>query len=410
MDIVYKRVCGIDVHKKQITACITVEGKKEIIVFGTTTDALIQFCELLKKKGVEISAMESTASYWKPIYNLMEVMDLNVILANAQHIKNVPGRKSDVIDAEWIADLLRHGLLKKSFVPNRDQRELREITRYRASVVEERARELNRMEKVLQGANIKLSSAASSIGTASGLDMIRSIANGVTDPAFLASLARGTMKSKTEELESALKGLVQDHQRKILRLMLNNIAFLDKQIEELDSDINARLSADSDIVDRLDDIPGIGRRSAEVILSEIGTDMGQFPSAECLSSWAGVCPGNNQSAGKNKSGKTRKGNATLKKTLIQCAKSAGRSKNTYLSSMYKRIAARRGANRAAVAVGHAILKICYYMIRDNSTYNDLGGDYFNKRNEDQIVKANKRRLESLGYTVMLQKEGTDIAA
>jgi len=410
MDIVYKRVCGIDIHKKQITACIMIDGKKELLVVGTTTGELMGFCELLKEKGVEISAMESTASYWKPIYNLMEVMDLDAVLVNAQHVKNVPGRKTDVKDAEWIADLLRHGLLKKSYVPDRDQRELREIVRYRASIVEERAREMNRMEKVLQGANIKLSSTASSIGTQSGLDMLRSIADGVTDPATLAALARGTMKSKTEDLKRALDGLVQDHQRKILRSMLDHIAFLDKQVQELDEEIYARLREEGNVIDRLDEIPGIGRRSAEVIIAEIGMDMGQFPSAEHLSSWAGMCPGNNQSAGKSKSGKTRKGNATLKKTLIQCAKSAGRTKDTYLSSMYKRIAARRGANRAAVAVGHAILKICYYMIRDGKSYCDLGGDYFSKRNEEQIVKANKKRLESLGYTVVLQKEGKGSAA
>ncbi len=405
MEVVYKRVCGIDIHKKQITICIIINGAKEFHMFGTTTGELLDFCGLLKDKGVEISAMESTASYWKPVYNLMEVEGLSAILVNAQHIKNVPGRKTDVKDSEWIADLLRHGLLRPSFVPPRDHRELREIVRYRASIVDERAREINRMEKVLQGANIKLTSAISSVTTASGMDMIRAISEGVTDSSVLAAFARGNMKAKTEELKKTLDGLVQEHQRTILKSMLDHIEFLSEQVQGLDEDIYRRLEESGDLIERLDEIPGVGRRSAEVIIAEIGTDMSQFPSAAHLASWAGVCPGNNKSAGKNKSGKTRKGNPTLKKTVIQCAKSAGRTKNTYLGSLYKRIAARRGANRAAVAVGHAILKICYHMIRDGSSYADLGADYFNSRNEDYIVKSSKRRLESLGYTVIIEKAG-----
>lgn len=410
MDVVYKRVCGMDIHKKQITACIMVDGKKEFVLIGTTTSELLDFCGLLKEMDIEMSAMESTASYWKPIWNVLEVFELPAMLVNAQHVKNVPGRKTDIKDAEWIADLLMHGLLKPSFVPSREHRELREIVRYRTSLVEERAREFNRLDKVLQGANIKLSSVASTLRTKSGMDMVKAISEGVTNPNVLAAFALGRMKSKTEELKAALNGLIQGHQRMILQAMLTHIESLDKVILGLDEDISGRLDEYGDLIKRLEAVPGVGRRSAEVIIAEIGTDMSQFPSAEHLASWAGMCPGVNKSAGKNRSGKTRQGNATLKKTVVQCAKSASRTKNTYLSSQYKRIAARRGANRATVAVGHSILKVCYHLIRDGCRYVDLGDDYFNRRNEEYIVKSNKRRLELLGYKVTLEKDDALIVA
>jgi transposase len=308
-----------------------------------------------------------------------------------------------VKDAEWIADLLKHGLLKKSFVPKRDGRELRELTRYRTSIVEERAREYNRLDKVLQGANIKLSSVASAIDTKSGLAMCRAISEGITDKHVLAAMAKGTMKSKEEDLLQALNGLIQPHQRLMLRTMLSHIESLNAQIAELDSEIEQRLSGEVELIELLDEITGVGKQSAQVIVAEIGTDMEQFPSAEHLASWAGLCPGNHESAGKKKYSRTRKGNSTLKKTVIQCGKAAGRSKNTYLNSMYKRIAARRGGNRAAVAVGHAILKICYYIIRDRSHYRDLGADYFNKLNKQDIVRRTVKRIESLGFKVTLEQ-------
>jgi transposase len=269
--------------------------------------------------------------------------------------------------------------------------------------VEERAREYNRLDKVLQGANIKLSSVAGAIDTKSGLAMRKAVSEGIADENMLAAMAKGTMKSKEEHLRQALKGLIQPHQRLILRSMLSHIDLLNDQIAELDKEIEQRLSEESDLIELPDEITGVRKQSAQVIVAEIGADMEQFPSAEHLASWAGLCPGNHESAGKNKGGRTRKGNSTLKKTVIQCGKAAGRSKNTYLKEMYRRIAARRGGNRAAVAVGHVILKICCYMIRDRSHYRDPGADYFHNLNKQGIVRRTVKRIESLRFKVTLEK-------
>lgn len=405
MELVYKRCCGLDIHKKIIVACCVDEhGKKEIRSFGTMTDDLIKFCRWLKEKGSEIVAMESTASYWKPIYNLLEVEDIPAMLVNAQHIKNVPGRKTDVKDSEWIADLLRHGLLKPSLVPKRPARETKELVRYRTSLIEERAREYNRLDKVLQGANIKLSSVASRMDTKSGMEMIKAIARGECSEDVLASMAKGTMKTKKDDLIRALKGYIQPHQQEIIGHMLSHIEFLSKQIEKLDEEIDSRMSADEELVRLLDEIPGVGKQTAQVLVSEIGTDMSVFPSAKHLTSWAGVCPGNNESAGKKKRGKTRKGNKTLKKTLVQCGRSAARKKDSYFQSMYSRIAARRGANIAAMALARSILEIYYYMARDGVTYCDLGADHFVRNNREDIVRRSVRRIEALGYRVIVSEE------
>jgi transposase len=301
MDVVYKRCCGVDIHKKVIVACcVGGKKKKEIRSFGTMTDDLLEFCGWLKEERVEMVAMESTASYWKPVFNLLEVEGIPAILVNAQHIKNVPGRKTDVKDSEWIADLLQHGLLKASFVQGREDRETKELVRYRTSIIEERAREYNRLDKVLQGANIKLSSVASSMHTKSGMDMVRAISNGELDERVLANMARGKMREKEEDLKRALKGLVQPHQQMIVRSMLSHIEALNAQIDALDEEIGQRLSDKKDIVEALDEICGVGEQSAQVIIAEMGTDMSRFPSAKHLSSWAGVSPSNHESAGKKK--------------------------------------------------------------------------------------------------------------
>jgi len=400
MEVVYERCCGLDIHKTIIVACLLISGaKKEIRSFGTMTGDLLELCGWLKLNNVQMVAMESTGSYWKPIFNIMEVEEIPAILVNAQHIKAVPGRKTDVKDSEWIAKLLRHGLLKASFVQPREDRETKELVRYRSKIIDERAREFNRIDKVLQGANIKLSSVASRVSTVSGLDMIRSIAKGNFDPELLASMARGTMKAKMNELEKALTGLIQPHQQMLLNSMLSHIDVLTQQIEQLDAEIKKRFEDRQDVIDALDGIVGVAERTAQVIISEIGSDMSQFPSAEHLASWAGMSPGQNESAGKKKRGKTRKGNGTLKKTLVQSARSAARSKNTYYNSFYSRLAARRGANRAAVALGRKILEVCYYIIRDGTQFNDLGADYFLTINKSRILKSSIKRIESLGYSV-----------
>ena len=404
MEVVYERCCGLDIHKASITACVIVNGKKEIVTFGTMTDDLLQLTAFLKERCLQMTAMESTGSFWKPIFNILEVEGIEAILVNAAHIKAVPGRKTDVKDAEWIADLLRHGLLKASFVKPRDQRELCELIRYRGSLIEERAREYNRLGKVLEGANIKLTSVASSISTVSGMNMVRAMSEGVIDPELLASMAKGTMRSKQDDLKRALNGLIQPHQQMILKAMLSHIDHLGESISTLDSEIEARMSQDVELVETLDEITGVGKVSAQVILSEIGTDMSRFPSADHLSSWACMSPGNNESAGKKKSGHTQKSNSMLKKTLVQCGRAAANSKGTYLNSQYHRIAARRGGKRAVVAVGHSILVICYHLIKNRTRYNDLGADFFQNRNKEAIVRQSVKRLEALGFTVSLEEE------
>jgi len=403
MEVLYERCCGLDIHKASITACVIVNGQKEILTFGTMTDDLLRMTALLKERNVQMTAMESTGSYWKPIFNILEVEGIDAILVNAAHIKAVPGRKTDVKDAEWIANLLRHGLLKASFVKPRDQRELCELIRYRGSLIEERAREYNRMGKVLEGANIKLTSVASSISTVSGMNMVRALSEGVIDPGLLASMAKGSMRTKQGELKRALNGLVQPHQQMILKSMLDHIDQLSELITKLDTEIETRMSEDVELVEALDEITGVGKVSAQTIIAEIGTDMDRFPSENHLSSWACMSPGSNESAGKKKSGHTQKSNSTLKKTLVQCGRAAANSKDTYLNSQYHRIAARRGSKRAVVAVGHSILVICYHMIKNRTRYNDLGADYFQNRNKEALVRQSVKRLQSLGFTVTLEE-------
>lgn len=402
MQKLYEHCCGLDVHKKSVTACaITPEGK-EIETFGTMTEDILGLIEWIKNKGCTHVAMESTGVYWKPIYNLLELEEIETLVVNARHIKAVPGRKTDVKDAEWIADLLQHGLLTNSYIPDRDQRELRELVRYRKSLIHERAGEVNRMQKILEGCNIKLASVATDITGVSGKAMLKAIIDEAADPAVIAKLAKGRMKNKRKELEKALAGLVGPHQKMILSAQLKHIDFLDEQIKELDQEIGERMRPFEKELELLETIPGVGRRTSEEIIAEIGTDMGQFPSHGHLSSWAGMSPGNNESAGKRKSGRTTKGNKSLRATLVISARSAARTKNTYLSSQYRRIAARRGANRAAVAVGHTILVIAYHILKKHQPYIELGADYFDQRKKNYVVNNALKRLESLGFKVTLE--------
>jgi len=402
MDIIYERCCGLDVHKKSITACVITPEGKELKTFEAMTDDLVALVQWLKEKGCTHVAMESTGVYWKPVYNLLEMEEITTLVVNAQHFKAVAGRKTDLKDAEWLADLLRHGLLRGSYIPDREQRELRELVRYRKSLINERAREVNRLQKVLEGANIKLAAVASDVLGVSGRSMIEAIIRGINDPRFLARLARGRMKSKKEDLERALTGLIGPHQRMLLAAQLKHIDFLDQQIALLDQEIEERMRPFEEALTLLDTIPGVGRRAAEQILAEIGLDMERFPTAAHLASWAGMCPGNNESAGKRKSGRTRKGNNSLRNILVEVARAAARTKNTYLSSQYHRIAARRGANRAAVAVGHSILVIIYHVLKRRKPYTELGADYFNRLKKEAAVHRAVKKLESLGYKVSLE--------
>jgi len=402
MDVVYTHVCGLDVHKKNVVACVITPETKEIRTFSTMTDDLILLVDWIKNNGCTHVAMESTASFWKPIYNLLELEDIQTLVVNAKNIKNVPGRKTDVKDAEWIASLLRHGLLQGSFIPNRDQRELRELIRYRRSLIDERAREVNRIQKVLEGANIKLSSVASDVLGKSGRAMIEAMIAGEENPELLSELAQRRLKNKKEDLKRALNGLMGNHQKLMLAAQLRHIDYLDEEIGRLDEEIKRRMLPFEEDLELLDTIPGVARRTAETIAAEIGTNMDQFPSAAHLSSWAGLCPGQNESAGKRKSGKTRKGNKKLRSALVEAARAAGRTKNTYLSSQYHRIAARRGANRAAVAVAHSILMIAYYILKRRQPYIELGPTYYEERKRDTIIRQSIKKLESLGLKVTVE--------
>ena len=360
---------------------------------------MLELADWLKEQEVSPVAMESTGVYWKPVYNLLED-EFSVMVVNAAHIKTVPGRKTDVKDAEWIAELLQHGLLRASFIPERPQRELRELTRYRRSLIQERSREANRIQKLLEGANIKLSSVATDVLGASGRAMLAALAAGETDPETLAGLARGRLREKTGELQEALRGLVRSHQRFMLESQLSHLDYLEAQIERLDQEVARRLRPFEETVAAVDTIPGVGRRTAEVIAAEMGTDMTQFPSPGHLASWAGVCPGNNRSGERNKRSPVRKGNAWLKPALVEAAKSAGRTK-TYLGAQYHRLARRIGANRAAMAVAHSLVVIVHHVIKTGQPFTDLGYKYFEERDQAAITRRAVRQLERLGHKVTL---------
>jgi transposase len=407
MEVVYGRCCGLDIHKKLVVACLITPGEdgtpqKEIRSFSTMTDDLLALGDWLAGAGCTHVAMESTGVYWKPIYNLLESR-FALLLVNAQHIKAVPGRKTDVRDCEWIADLLRHGLLRASFVPDQPQRELRELTRYRASLVQERSREISRLQKTLEGANIKLSAVATDILGKSGREILTHLVAGSTDAAALADLARGKLRAKLPELERALVGRFGAHQRFLVAQQLSHIDALDEIIARLSAEIAERVRPFEDEVTRLDAITGVGRATAEVLVAELGTDMSRFPTDRHVASWAALCPGNHQSAGKRQSGKTRKGNRALRTALVEAAHAAGRSRNTYLSAQYRRLTARRGKKKAAVAVAHSILVISYHLLKQGADFSDLGGDYFDRRDKDATERRLIRRLEDLGNKVSIEK-------
>lgn len=404
MDKVYDKCCGIDVHKKLIVACFKKGNKQEIRDFGATTRELLEMAEWLKEGGCEMIAMESTGSYWKPLYNILETCELNAMVVNAHHMKAVPGRKTDVKDAEWIADLLQHGLLTASYIPDKDQRELRELIRYRKSLVGELNRELNRLQKMLEGANIKISGTITNINGKSARNILEHVLTGKQidsaeyDILYEQKVIAHNLKATKEQIIDDLNGIMSDLQKRMMRVLLNHVDELNTHIKELDNDIDNFMKPDEKkATEVIQDIPGIGNTSAQAIISVIGTDMCRFPTDSHISSWAGLCPGNNESAHKRKSGKTRKGNAMLRDTLVVCAHAAVKNKSSYFSAQFARISAHRGKKRAYVAVAHSMLVAIYHILKDGVVFKDLGADYYNQFNKERKINAYLKKLKALGW-------------
>jgi len=414
MEVVYTHCAGLDVHKKIVVAAVIVPDQqggllKETRTFGTMTVDLLALSDWLLSYGVTHVAMESTGEYWKPVYNILE-NNFELLLINAQHIKAVPGRKTDVNDAEWIADLLRHGLLRASFVPPLGQRELRELTRYRSTFVRERATLVNRVQKVLESANIKLASVATDVMGVSGRAMLEALIAGQAPATEMAALAKGRLREKRAELAKALSGRVKAHHRFVLSELLCQIDSLDESIAHFDAQIEEYCHPFEQAVALLDTIPGVAQRTAEVIVSEIGVDMSRFPNAAHLASWAGVAPGNYESAGRRKSGRMRQGNKALKTALTQAAQAAAHTKDTYLAAQAHHLTGRRGKKRAIMAVAHSILVIAYHLLQRQEPYRELGGNYFDQRRPEATTKRLVKRLERLGYQVALQPQTGAVAA
>jgi len=406
MQIVYRCCAGLDVHKESITVCALwtdSQGRvhKEVQTFGTMTRHLLAMSDWLTQKRVTHVAMESTGVFWKPVYNILEGA-LEVLLVNAKHIKQVPGRKTDVKDSEWIAQLLQHGLLKGSFIPERPQRELRDLTRHRVQIVHEQHRIANRVQKVLEDANIKLGSVATDVLGVSGRAMIQSLIDGVGDADEIADKARGVLRRKRDELRLALEGHATAHHRFMLETLWEHLKYIEGLLSKMDHRIEEVMRPFTAARTLLMTIPGVKEQASAVIVAEMGVNMSQFPSDQHLASWAGLCSGNNQSAGKRKSGKTPKGDGWLRSALCQAAWAASHTKNTYLSAQFRRIAARRGKKRAIVAVAHTIAVIAYHVLKTGNPYQELGGNYLDTLQPERLKRSLLRRLRNLGYEVAVQ--------
>ena len=402
MEVVYRSCAGIDVHKKTAVVHVKRDDYEETRTFQTLTQDLLALRDWLVSHQVTHVAIESTGVYWKPVYNLIEGA-CEVWLVNAKHVKNVPGRKTDVKDARWLADLLRHGLLKASFIPPAPVRELRDLTRHRAKLQDQQAAVANRMIKILEDGNIKLRNVVSDIQGKSALHMIEQLAAGRSSAEQLAQLARGRLRSKMDELERALEGHVKAHHRFLLRELLDQLRYLEGAVERVEGEIEVRMPPFEAAATIWDAIPGVDRRVAQVVAAEIGIRMEQFPTAGHLASWAGICPGHHQSAGKQHSGKTTDGNVWLRRALIQAAWAASRTKNCYFNSLYHRLAGRRGKKRAVVAVAHSLLVVIYHTLKNGVLYEELGADFFDRTNEERVIKKSIERLNKLGYKVTLEK-------
>ncbi len=405
MEQVIERCAGLDVHQRSVSACVrvpaTAAGRhQEVRTFGTTTAELLALGDWLAAHGVTHVGMESTGVYWKPVYYLLEDR-FTLLVVNAGHLKRVPGRKTDVSDCMWLAQLVEHGLVRPSFVPPREIRELRDLTRHRKALIQERTRAANRLHKILEDANIKLASVASDILGRSGRDMLQALVDGTTDAEVLAELARGTLRKKLPALRQALAGRFRAHHAFLVGQVLTHLEFLDEGIDQLSTRVEEVLRPFALIGERLTTIPGVKRRTAEVILAEIGADMSRFPTPAHLASWAGLCPGSQQSAGKQHSGKTRKGSKWLRATLVEAATAASHTKGTALSARYRRIMRHRGHKKAVIALARHILEVSYHLIRRTTTYQDLGPTYFDQRYADRVMRRCRRQLEDLGFHVTL---------
>jgi transposase len=407
MNVIHEICCGLDVHKRTVVACLIRTGaQKEVIheirSFSTMTGDLHRLASWLVREGCRHVAMESTGVYWRPVFNILEPFMQEVLLLNAQHIKNVPGRKTDVKDAEWIADLLRHGLVRGSFIPPAAIRELRMLTRYRTTLVRQAADECNRIQKLLETANIKLASVASDVLGASGLAMLEALAQGCDDPEALAEMAKGRLRSKKPQLQKALEGRFTKPQRFLLGVHLEQIAHLEAMIAEVNEQIEELTRPFQEVIDCLDEIPGVNQRTAQILVAECGVDMNRFPTPGHLASWAGMCPGNCESGGKRMSGKTRKGNAWLRAALVEAGWAAGKAKGTYFQAQYHNILRRRGKRRACIAVGHSILVIAHRLIATGLHYRELGPDFLDKRSKEAITRSLVNKLTALGFRVALE--------
>jgi len=407
MDVVNSRCAGLDVHQATVVATVRVpaeNGGRQVVTqtFGTMTADLLALRDWLQAYGVTHVALESTGVYWKPVYYVLEDA-FTLLLINMQELKHVPGRKTDVKDSEWLAQLLECGLLKASFVPPPEIRELRDLTRYRVQQVRGRSQEVNRLCKVLEDAGLKLTSVVTDIMGASGRAMLTALVKGTTDAAILADLAQGKLRKKLPELRRALQGRFRPHHSFLIELIFAKIDFLDETIQRLTAELDRRLVRFEPMLSALDTIAGVDRTTATVIVAETGGDMSRFPSAAHLCSWAAMCPGQNESAGKRRTGKTRKGNLYLRAALIQAALAATRKKNSALQARYHRVKRHRGHKKAVVAVGHQMLEIAYYVMRDGVSYQELGADYLDRRHADRAARRHVRQLEALGFQVAITK-------
>jgi transposase len=415
MDVRAERCCGLDVHKKNVVACLLVGGagekpRKEVRSFGTFTRDLESLREWLVGAGCTHVAMESTGSYWVPVYAVLEqAATLEIVVGNAQHLRNVTGRKTDVKDSEWIADLLRHGLIKKSFVPPKDLRQLRELLRYRRSLKQAETAERNRLQKVLETANIKLGSVASDVFGKSGRLMVRALIEGTGDPASIAQLAKKQLRKKIEKLEQALRGTVGEHHRLLLKLQLERVERSEADIGMLDAEIERRLEPYRDAHTRLMEIPGVDWVGAATIVAELGTDMSVFPTDRHAAAWSGVCPGNNETGGRARSAPARKGNVHLKTALVVAAFAASKTRGTYFRDKFFRLQSRRGKMRAAMAIARKILIAAYHVLRTGGRYKDLGATYLDQMNKKRVTASLLSRLDRLGYEVTLAEKPKEAA-